>query len=70
MEPIVNGLEEQLADTLIVLRVDVQSPAGREISMLYGSRTTPTFIFLDPQGEELWRSLGILEAARVRESIE
>ena len=68
-EPIVHGLETELAGQLVVLRVDVNSPAGRELTKEYGSRVTPTFIFFTPDGREAWRQLGSLDADRVRASL-
>jgi thioredoxin-related protein len=68
-EPIVNGLETELAGELVVLRVDVNSPTGRELTVEYGSRVTPTFIFFDPDGEEVWRQFGTLDPERVRASM-
>ncbi|MEJ2756847.1 MAG: thioredoxin family protein [Anaerolineales bacterium] len=65
-EPIVHGLETELAGQLVVLRVDVNSPAGRELTSEYDSRVTPTFIFFTPDGEEAWRQFGSLDADRVR----
>jgi thioredoxin-related protein len=69
-EPIVNGIETELNDQLIVLRVDIQSPAGQELSDQYAARATPTFIFFDPSGVELWRSIGQLDPEQVRASLD
>ncbi len=64
-----NRLETEFSEELIVLRVDVQSSVGKELSKKYSSRTTPTFILFDPHGEEMWRSIGILDLEKVRSSI-
>ena len=63
-----DGLEAEFDGQLRVIRVDVQSQSGREISRLYGS-FTPTFVFFDPQGEEIWREIGSLDADLVRQSM-
>jgi hypothetical protein len=63
----VNGLKEEFPDRLSVVSVDVQSSLGKELSREYGS-FTPTFVFLDPEGEELWRMVGILDAEKVRQA--
>ena len=68
-KPIVEGLEKELAGKLVVLRVDVDSPAGRALTKQYGSRVTPTFIFFTPEGEEAWRQFGGLDANKVRASL-
>lgn len=64
-----NGLQTELVGELVVLRVDVNSPTGRELTAEYGSRVTPTFIFFDSAGEELWRQFGTLDRDRVRASM-
>lgn len=69
-EPIVNGLETDLAGKLLVLRVDIHSQAGQTLADEYGSFATPTFIFFDAQGEEQWRQLGTLDDERVRAAVE
>jgi len=65
----VNGLKEELAGRLIVLKVDVNSAAGREVSARIGSRVTPTFIFYEAAGSELWRQFGSLDAQKVRAAL-
>lgn len=64
-----NRLESELSKDMLFLRVDIQSPVGKELSAIYASRTTPTFILFDPQGEEIWRSIGLLDPEQVRASI-
>ena len=68
MKPIVNGLKEQFPEELRVISVDVQSDLGHELVREYG-RFTPTFVFYDAQGDELWRSVGTLDADKVRQSL-
>lgn len=63
-----DGLEEEFEGQLKVIRVDVQSDGGQEVARLYGT-FTPTFVLFDPQGEELWREIGIVEPEKVRQSI-
>jgi len=65
----VNGLQQELSGQLIVLKVDVNSAAGREVSARVGSRVTPTFIFYDAEGVELWRQFGSLDAQKVRAAL-
>ncbi|MBN2043471.1 MAG: thioredoxin family protein [Anaerolineales bacterium] len=68
-EPIVNGLETELAGELEILQVDVYTPSGRELSKIYNNIGTPTFIFFDPNGDEVWRSFGSIDPDKVRESL-
>jgi hypothetical protein len=65
----VSGIEEEYDERLLVLRVDIQTEAGIDLSKIYGSRVTPTFILLDGAGQELWRSVGNLDVQQIRDAI-
>jgi thioredoxin-related protein len=65
----VDGIEREDAGKLVVVRLDVQSQAGRELSAQMDFRYTPTFIFFNTQGQETWRSVGQLDPQRVRDSL-
>lgn len=67
--PVVNGLENDLTGRLIVIRVSVNSDAGRELVNETGRRATPTFIYFDALGNEQWRQFGSLDAEKVRASV-
>ena len=69
MKPIVDGIEAQYKNHLIIFRLDIQSETGHTLATQYGFQYTPTFIFFDAQGKELWRSVGQLDPARVSESL-
>ena len=64
-----DGIEQDLSGKLVVIHLDVQSQAGRELGAEMDFRFTPTFILFDGQGQELWRSVGRLEVERVRASL-
>ncbi len=70
MKPIVDALEEELQGRLLVIRLNVQEETGRELAALYGFQYTPTFIYIDAQGNEVWREVGRLDIQRVRNSLE
>ena len=70
MKPIVDGIETQCWDPLVVLRVDVTAPAGRAVGQEFGFQYTPTFIFFDANGQEIWRSVGSLDEAQILRSME
>jgi thioredoxin-related protein len=53
---------------LLVLQINIQAETGKEFAREFGS-FTPTFVFIDAEGEEMWRSLGTLDAEQVRESM-
>ncbi|GIK08372.1 MAG: hypothetical protein JETCAE02_18040 [Anaerolineaceae bacterium] len=69
MKPVVDGLEKELAGKLILIRLNIQENVGRELAPVYGFQYTPTFIYFDAQGNELWRQVGGLDTERVRESV-
>ncbi len=64
-----DGLESELGPRLRVIRVNIQDPVGRELAPVYHFEYTPTFIFFDRQGNELWRSIGEIDPAKVRASM-
>ncbi|MGC8857469.1 MAG: thioredoxin family protein [Anaerolineae bacterium] len=70
IKPSVDTLERELGARLRILRLNVQEPIGRELAPLYGFQYTPTFIFFDAQGNELWRTVGQLDPQRVRQSLQ
>jgi thioredoxin 1 len=69
MKPIVIGIEGQYKGRLVVIRLDIQGETGRTLAPLYGFQYTPTFIFFDARGKELWRSIGQLDPAKLSESL-
>lgn len=64
-----DGIEQEHQGRLIVIRLDVQDPVGREIGERFRFRATPTFIFFDATGEELWRTLGAVDPLEVGRSL-
>ena len=64
-----DGLESELGSKLDILRINIQDPAGRELAPVYGFEYTPTYIFFDARGHELWRSIGEIDPQRVRDSV-
>jgi thioredoxin-related protein len=66
----VDELENELRDELLVIRLNIQEEVGRELAPVYDFEFTPTFIFFDGDGNEVWREVGSLDPQRVRESVE
>ena len=64
-----DGLETELGTKLHILRLNVQDPVGRELAPVYNFEYTPTYIFFDPRGNELWRTVGEIDPQRVRDSV-
>jgi thiol-disulfide isomerase/thioredoxin len=70
MKPVVDRVEKELRGKLVVQRVDIQTAEGSRLADQYGIELTPTFIFLETSGKERWRSVGKLDGARVRASLQ
>ena len=64
-----DGLEEELAGELMIIRVNVQERAGRELASVHKFQYTPTFILFDANGVELWRQIGGLDVEHLRASL-
>lgn len=70
VRPAVDAVEREWGDALRVLRLNVQDPSGQALAKSYGFEFTPTFILLDGDGRELWRSVYALDPARLRALLE
>lgn len=70
MKPVVDELENELGNEILFIRLNIQEEVGRELAPVYGFEFTPTFIYFDESGEELWREVGGLDTQRVRQSVE
>ena len=64
-----DGLESELGTRLHILRVNIQDQVGRELAPVYDFEYTPTYIFFDAQGNEVWRTIGEIDPQRVRDSV-
>ncbi len=62
-------LEDETRGELVIIRLDIQEEVGRELASVYGFQVTPTFIYFDARGNELWRQVGGLNTQLVRESL-
>ncbi len=70
IKPVVDGLEQELGGQVEFIRLNIQDEVGQELAPLYGFEYTPTFIFFDAQGNEVWREVGRLDPQRVRDALE
>jgi thioredoxin 1 len=68
--PVVDHIAETFDGRLHVIRIDLQSQVGRDLVPVYNFEFTPTFVFFDAQGNEVWRTVGEIDEARVRDSLE
>lgn len=69
MKPVVDELEEELGKDILIIHVNIQEEVGMELAPVYDFEFTPTFIYFDAQGNELWRMVGEFDPQRVRDSL-
>jgi thioredoxin-related protein len=53
-----------------VVRLNVLDEAVQPLLKRYQFQYTPTFIFLDAQGEEIWRTVGVIDPEQVESTLE
>ena len=58
-KPIVDELEERFKNRVRVTRVDLLTPAGRDLATRYQFTATPFFIGLDSSGAMVWKQAGL-----------
>jgi thioredoxin-related protein len=68
-KPIVDELQAQFKDRVQVTRVDLLTPAGRELAARYQFTFTPFFVGLDSNGNVIWRQPGLTPSAASIESL-
>lgn len=69
VKPVVDELEEELGNRILIIRLNIQEQVGRELAPVYGFQFTPTFIYFDGDGNELWRTIGEFDPQKVRDSL-
>ncbi len=75
ISPMVDKLENEInsqisiGKRLHVIRLNIQEPVAQDLAPIYGFEFTPTFIFFDAQGNELWRTIGTFDPQLVRDSL-
>jgi thioredoxin-related protein len=69
IKPVVDELERELGDAIHIIRLNIQEEVGRELAPVYGFEFTPTFIYFDEEGNELWRSVGEFDPQQVRDTL-
>ena len=52
-----------------IIRLNIQETVGRELAPVYDFEFTPTFIFFDAEGNEVWRMVGEFDPQKVRDSL-
>jgi thioredoxin-related protein len=69
-QPTVDQIQRQYGAELQVVQVNVLESAAEPLLAHYGFQYTPTFIFIDRSGTEIWRSVGALDPQQVADSLE
>ena len=64
-----DGLEKELSGRLDIVRINIQEPVGRELAPVYDFEYTPTYIYFDSKGTELWRTIGEIDPQKVRDTV-
>ncbi len=70
VEPTVKQIEIEYVDQLDVIRLNVLDEDVQPLLKRYQFQYTPTFVFLDEGGEELWRTVGVLDPEQVKTTLE
>ena len=70
MKPIVDGLEQEYAGRVAIVRLDIDDPATAKAKAEHGFRYQPYYVLLDADGEvvDSWlgrQDRGVFEAAFV-----
>ena len=68
--PIVNGLEEEFAGEIEVVRLDAAGSGGAALQSYYDVRGHPSFAVLDAEGDVLARFYGPQSAETLRNALE
>ena len=68
-EPIVNGLEEEWGDQVLVIQVDIHVKENQTLFSNLDVQFTPTFVLYDLTGQEVWRSVGAINAEEARKKV-
>lgn len=70
-EPVLEDLEEQLGEILVVVRVDIGKPFGKQIAQQVGVRAVPAYFLLDSlTGETVYTQQGSLRVSLLIEAIQ
>jgi len=65
----VDGLAAEWDDKVVVVEVDIHRKHNKALVERLAVRFTPTFVLLDEEGTEVWRQVGQIDVAAVREKV-
>jgi thioredoxin-related protein len=69
-KPIVDGIAQDYRDRVVVMRIDARDAANRELAAQWGLRMTPTYVFFDERGQEVYRTTGSINREHVDALVE
>lgn len=69
MLPVVNRLEDEYGERVQVLELDANDE-GRAAFGAGGFKGHPAYVLLQPDGEETWRGLGIIDYATLAREVQ
>ncbi|MCB0120062.1 MAG: hypothetical protein H6634_15205 [Anaerolineales bacterium] len=64
-----DGLEQEVNGQVHFIRLNIQEQVGMELAPVYDFEFTPTFIYFDSEGNEVWRMVGDFDPQRVRDTL-
>jgi thioredoxin-related protein len=70
MKPVVNRIAGEHAGNLQLLQVNAQDRLGAIVSARFKLRVTPTFVLFDAQGEEILRTIGMIDPNDLSRALE
>lgn len=70
MKPIVDGLEQEFAGQVTILRLDADDPANNQLMEDLGLRGHPSFAVIDGQGNITARFFGPQPVETLREALQ
>ena len=69
-KPIVDGLEVEWGERVRIVRLNAMERDNLTLLSRLGVRFMPTYVLLDSDGRELWRSIGGINAREARAMVE
>ncbi|MFN2149319.1 MAG: thioredoxin family protein [Anaerolineales bacterium] len=69
-QPTVDQVRQEYGSQIDIVQINVLDRAAGPLLAAYGFRYTPTFIFIDASGTEVWRAVGALDPEQVAASLE
>ena len=70
MQPVVDGLETEYGDRIDFRSLDANVGEGQAAFSAYRLRGHPSYVLLNPDGDQLWIGLGPLTAGDIRTALE